>query len=84
MADNVLKTFTTKGDLTRHMQGHTAPRRFLCAEQSCPRGVVGNGFTRKDKLQAHLQTKHKVSKAQAALKVAQAAVQARGGQGNVA
>lgn len=75
--DNIHKSYKTKGDLSRHMKEHTVPGRFLCPEPDCPRGVEDNGFTRKDKLQAHLQTKHDLSKAQAALKVAQVAVQVR-------
>jgi hypothetical protein len=53
-----LKSFIRKGDLTRHAKTvHQRPARFVCHIDRCPRGIPGNGFTRKDKLVDHLISK---------------------------
>jgi hypothetical protein len=73
------KSYKNKGDLSRHMKEHstTMAGRFLCPETLCNRSVNGNGFTRKDKLQSHLEAKHKMSRAQASYRVGQVAVRVR-------
>jgi hypothetical protein len=73
----ICKSYKNKGDLSRHMKEHIMPGRFLCTETLCNRSIDGNGFTRKDKLQSHLEAKHKMSKAQASYRVGQVAVRVR-------
>jgi hypothetical protein len=74
----VYKSYKNKGDLSRHMKEHSIMAgRFLCTETLCNRSVDGNGFTRKDKLQSHLEAKHKMSRAQASYRVGQVAVRVR-------
>jgi hypothetical protein len=79
LGTGVFKSYKNKGDLSRHMKEHNATMagRFLCTETLCNRSVDGNGFTRKDKLQSHLEAKHKMSRAQASYRVGQVAVQVR-------
>jgi len=79
LGTGVYKSYKNKGDLSRHMKEHstTTAGRFLCTETLCNRSVDGNGFTRKDKLQSHLEAKHKMSRAQASYRVGQVAVRVR-------
>jgi hypothetical protein len=79
LGTSVYKSYKNKGDLSRHMKEHstTTAGRFLCTETLCNRSVDGNGFTRKDKLQSHLEAKHKMSRAQASYRVGQVAVRVR-------
>jgi hypothetical protein len=79
LGTGVYKSYKNKGDLSRHMKEHstTTAGRFLCTETLCNRSVDGNGFTRKDKLQSHLEAKHKMSRAQASYRVGQVTVRAR-------
>ena len=79
LGTGVYKSYKNKGDLSRHMKEHstTTAGRFLCTETLCNRSVDGNGFTRKDKLQSHLELKHKMSRAQASYRVGQVAVRVR-------
>jgi hypothetical protein len=78
LGTGVYKSYKNKGDLSRHMKEHSVMAgRFLCTETLCNRSVDGNGFTRKDKLQSHLEAKHKMSRAQASYLVGQVAVQVR-------
>jgi hypothetical protein len=65
---NCLKSYARYGDLTRHIKTiHEAPSSYFCHFDQRPRSINGQGFTRKDKLIAHLKSrKHRVSAEDAA------------------
>jgi hypothetical protein len=80
LGTGVYKSYKNKGDLSRHTKEHSVMAGgLLCTETLCNRSVDGNGFTRKDKLQSHLEKKHKMSRAQASYRVGQVTVRARRG-----
>jgi uncharacterized Zn-finger protein len=58
------KSFIKKGELTRHLKNHLGPH-FFCRQDLCPRGILGNGFPRRDKLVDHLVSKHKFGRKRA-------------------
>jgi len=48
--------FARQHDLTRHLKTHSKERAFNCPDSSCASSCLG--FSRKDKLDAHIKTRH--------------------------
>ncbi|KAF8859295.1 hypothetical protein BDZ45DRAFT_364616 [Acephala macrosclerotiorum] len=48
--------FARQYDLTRHLKSHSKEREFKCPDSSCTSAFLG--FLRKDKLDAHIKTRH--------------------------
>ncbi|CZR55627.1 uncharacterized protein PAC_05515 [Phialocephala subalpina] len=48
--------FARQYDLTRHLKTHSKERAFNCPDSSCASSSLG--FSRKDKLDAHIKTRH--------------------------
>jgi hypothetical protein len=48
--------FARQYDLTRHLKTHSKERAFDCPDSSCASSSLG--FSRKDKLDAHIKTRH--------------------------